>query len=252
MNRLSLASSCLLLLAAGCSFPRYSATRTIDRSIPLAQGVRFLRCMTHNGDITIRGESGLAELKMHVTMKVRGHTQEEADRNLELMSVDHELQDGGLILSRNYDRSVLSGMSPCFSFDLEGPAEMALQLETHNGNIHAEGTVGEVRLGTHNGDVDVVARAQHLALESHNGNVGAIIDASGPLGGTIDTHNGDVALRIRGTADCTIEADTHNGGIRLDREATVVTRSKTELECRLGGGTGQLRLDTHNGNIVVR
>ncbi|MCA8975199.1 MAG: DUF4097 family beta strand repeat protein [Planctomycetes bacterium] len=243
---------CLFAIAAGCSYPGFVSRRTIEESVPLDAATQTLRCTSHNGGITITGVPGATEIRMHVELSVHGFTQDEADANLDLMSIRRESDQGELTIEGLYDRDRLSGMSPGFAFVMQVPPALALLLKSHNGDIHTEATNGRVALETHNGNIHTGATTNQLDLVSHNGDVVAVVLADGPTDGAIQSHNGNVVFEVSGTPSAAISARTHNGRIRLDREVSDASVSKRSMSCRIGGGEGRVVLETHNGDITVR
>jgi hypothetical protein len=240
----------LLLLTTSCSFPQYTARKTVVDSLP-ADGIREIHCTSHNGSISIEGKPGASEIRIRVEMSVRGYTQAEADANIEQLETLQETVAGRLTLTGKYDPQ-LSNMSPRFSFIVEGPPELILQLTSHNGHITTIGTSGPLACKTHNGNIESKAEANQVSFITHNGHVEIDIDGSGELNGKVISHNGNVVVGVARDLDTLLDASTHNGRILLKREAVETTASKHRLECRLGDGGGRLSIEAHNGNVVIR
>jgi DUF4097 and DUF4098 domain-containing protein YvlB len=241
------------LFAVACSYPRFVASKTIVVNVPLAQALT-LDCKTHNGDIKIaRGE---ADDMVHVVakIKVRGHTQEEADRNLERMSVGQGLEGKTLRIYGDYPRPDMNNRSPSFSFTMQVPEHLALKLESHNGDIESNGTTGTMRIETHNGDVRGTSRHKKTWVKTHNGEVRMAVQSEDDLDGRITSHNGDIVIQVPEEARCWLEAATHNGKIKTPSAIHDATIKRRSVLCRLGEEQteGRLYIQTHNGNIVVR
>ena len=86
-----------------------------------------------------RGESATA-VRIHAEMTARGHTQDEADANLQLLDIGRAHDGDTLRIFGDYPRDVLAGTSPTFAFTLEVPEQLALTLRTHNGGVATAGT----------------------------------------------------------------------------------------------------------------
>lgn len=241
----------LLALASSCSFPKFIARQTLTDSYPIGAASK-LHCRTHNGDVTVIGKAGLTEIRMRAELSVRGHTQHEADANLQLLAIRHEEDGDRFLLTSDFDRSRLKNMSPSFTFVLETPPGLALQIESHNGDIRTASTAGAVYCTTHNGDISTRAAANRVELLSHNGDVDASIEANGPLNGMLTSHNGDIGFDLAGNPGTRVTAETHNGRTRLERRVQGASISKRRLDFQLGGGDGRIKLVTHNGDVVVR
>jgi DUF4097 and DUF4098 domain-containing protein YvlB len=240
------------LLTVACSYPRFTASKTVEAEVPLEQAIA-LHCKTHNGDITITRGDASDTIQLHTVMKVRGHTQEEADDNLRLLSVAHEVHGETLKIYGKYPRPDLNNRSPSFTYTMKVPEHLALTLLTHNGNVRTDGTTGALRVETHNGDVIGAVQNQKVWVETHNGEVELAIDSGADLDGRIVSHNGDIDVVVSADARCWLEAATHNG--HIDPPATIhdADIKRRSLRCRLGEANtdGRLFLKTHNGDIEV-
>lgn len=241
------------LFAVACSYPRFVAAKTVELNVPLAQA-STLDCKTHNGDIKVtRGE---ASDSIHVVaeMKVRGHTQAEADSNLERLSVGQGEDGDTLRIFGDYPRTAMNNRSPSFTFTMQVPEHLALNLESHNGDIISNGTTGAMRIETHNGDVRGTSQNKKTWVETHNGEVKMAITSSEDLDGRVTSHNGDIVIEVSDDAHCWLETSTHNGRIKTPSSIHDATINRRSVRCRLGEAEtdGRLFVQTHNGNIVVR
>ncbi len=241
------------LFGAACSYPRYVATKVVELQLPVEAAAR-LHCETHNGDIKIRRGATSETIAVRAEMSVRGFTQEEADANLHLLSVGQARDGDRLKLFGAYPRSELRNRSPSFAFTLQVPEAMALELVTHNGDVETRGTSGALSVETHNGDIEGAVASPKVRVRTHNGDVDLEIESDGALDGSLTTHNGNVRLSLAGGAHGWLEAVTHNGSISPPdgmHEATVRRRS---VRGRIGEAAtdGRLRVETHNGSVVVR
>jgi DUF4097 and DUF4098 domain-containing protein YvlB len=176
----------------------------LDISIPDAFGVRI---KTHNGEISILGLAGAAELETHNgDVRVQGH-------------------DGDVRIG-TYNGQIVA-------LRVTGP----ISAETHNGSIDVDEAATRVEAHTHNGGIDVMFGADSsgpVIAESHNGAV--TIEFGSGFGGqlTASTSNGSielegiaadsiterrktrVALRL-GEAEAVSTVSTRNGAVTLRR-----------------------------------
>jgi len=242
----------LPLLSVACSYPAFTASKTVDVQVPIEQAIK-LHCRTHNGDITItRGDSS-DTIQMRTVMKVRGHTQSEADDNLRLLSIAHEHHGDTLKIYGSYPRPELNNRSPSFTYTMQVPEHLALSLESHNGDIRTDSTTGAVRIETHNGDVVSAVQNEKFWVSTHNGEVDVAVAADTDLDGRVVSHNGDINVSVSKDARCWLEVFTHNGHIDPPSRIHDATIKKRSLRCRIGEAStdGRLFVKTHNGDIEV-
>jgi hypothetical protein len=249
--RLILPLTTVALLSVACVFPNYKASKVVELKLPAAQ-IERLHCESHNGDITVTGDATASEISLQAELTVRGYSQEEADANLHLLEVAHEASGGTLHVFGKYPRSELNNRSPSFRFTLRVPTAMAVELSSHNGDIAATGIAGTAKLETHNGDIGGTLRTNHVVAETHNGDVDLRIDGDGALDGSVTSHNGDIDLVLASGLGTQLKASTHNGRVTPPANTADATVGKRRLTCRIGDGKGQLVVDTHNGDVVIR
>lgn len=243
-------SACSLTLSA-CSWPAHVATKSTAFDAPAA-GLQRLECTSPNGRIDVVGDPDATQVTVRVEMSVRGHSAEEAAANLELLQVGREVDGSTLRLTGNWPREQLQRCSPSFTFTVTMPAGLELALLGHNGDLRAVDTVGPVSATTHNGDVTWRGRSRRLELTSHNGDVQAEFVGEGEVRGEITTSNGDVELAFPCAVDAMLTARTHNGSLTGGSRLTEASVARRELRGRLGSGTGQLTVVTHNGDVTIR
>jgi DUF4097 and DUF4098 domain-containing protein YvlB len=240
----------LLLLFAACTQPGFVSKKSVDLTIPAAS-VTALSCTSHNGDITVQGDGAATEIALHAELSVRGYTQAEADANLQQMSVGQDVDQGRLKIYGKYDQTALQNLSPSFGFRMKTPRQLGLELESHNGAIHADGTQGAVSLLSHNGEIVAKVTTAKVKAQTHNGSVQVALANQGRLDGEITSHNGSVEVTLAEGVGTAIEASTHNGEITATRLQDAAT-SRQSVRGRVGDGSGHLSITTHNGDVTIR
>jgi hypothetical protein len=104
---------------------------------------------------------------------------------------------------------------------------------SHNGGLRAFDVSGDLHAGTHNGPI---------GLQRHG---------TGPVRGHVRSHNGTVAVDFGGRA-ADVLASAHNGTIAVARPEVEAERSDNSVLLRVGGGGGELRRITRNGDVTIR
>lgn len=240
------------LLLVACSSPRIPASKIVETKISIEQAT-LLHCKTHNGSITIVGSNASDTIDLRVEMKVRGYTQQEADDNLQLMSLLNQHDGQALRIWGEYPKPQLNNCSPSFTFTMEVPEHLALRLETHNGDVTASGTKDVIHIESHNGDVEASVGNTSADIETHNGKIHVAMKAPGDLNARIVSHNGDIDVRMHAGSSCWLEAETHNGSIDPPSQVNDAKSGRRSLRCRVGKQEtkGLLRVESHNGDIRV-
>lgn len=240
-----------LLLAAGCSYPQHVASKVVELSIPAA-GLTDLACESHNGRLSVVGDAAVTQVELRAELSVRGYSQGEADANLHLLEIGRETTGGRLRIFGKYPPDQLNNRSPSFAFSLKVPQGLAVQLESHNGDLVVRGVDGQMKLTTHNGSIEGSATTKRVEAVTHNGDVHLELAGEGSLDGTIESHNGTVVVGLGKGRGAMLAASTHNGDIDLTAEAADVQMSKRSLRARIGDGSGRLTVTTHNGDVHLR
>jgi hypothetical protein len=234
-----------------CTMPTFVAKRTDNLDLPVA-GVTGLVCTSHNGNIVLAGAATQPAIRVRAELSVRGHSQQEADDNLRLMEVGHEVKDGVLHLAGKYPKGSLNNVSPSFAFHVELPSEFTATLTTHNGNIQISGLDGRQKLLTHNGGITTRTPADRIDCETHNGRIALALASNGSVAGRIESHNGGVEIELGSAVTATLAAETHNGSITVPETAKILERKNNRLRCEIGDGRGNLTITTHNGSIRIK
>lgn len=241
----------LPVLAAGCVYPNYKASKVVEFTIP-AGNLQTIDCQSHNGDITVNGDPAVTEIALRAEMSVRGYSQAEADANLHLLEVGREETAGLLKIWGKYPSGELNNRSPGFRFTMKVPQRLALQLVSHNGDLNVQGTEGTARFETHNGDIGGSLQTNQVVATTHNGDVVLKLAGAGALDGEVTSHNGDIELTLAEGFGTRLAASTHNGRVTPPARIAEASVGKRSLAGSLGDGKGRLVVESHNGNVTFR
>jgi DUF4097 and DUF4098 domain-containing protein YvlB len=227
---------------------------------------------TFNGEIGVEKASG-GKVEAVVTRTGSGANPQAAEADLENVKVEYS-QEGDtvrIVATRTGPKNFGSSGA---SVALKVPVEATLSLTTRNGEVHAEGVVGDIMvrssngrievaggrgkldLRTSNGGIEIEAQDAVVSAETSNGNVsfaGSLVKGSHSL----ETSNGGIALRLPAAAAFRFDARTSNGSVTNRFPALQPTSGKTGSR-KLGGVVGQaeasgvdVKLETSNGKIAI-
>lgn len=111
-----------------------------------------------------------------------------------------------------------------------------LEVRNTNGEIRARNVAGAVAAGNTNGDIDLRGvEAEEINVKTVNGDIDLDLASLGAGNHGISTARGDVTVTLDPGARVDLLASTMHGEISLSLPASVVSRSSTRLEARLGG-----------------
>ncbi|WP_024889875.1 DUF4097 family beta strand repeat-containing protein [Luteimonas huabeiensis] len=186
---------------------------------------------------------------------------------LEASTVSADLEIGGIDL-RSLRAKTVSGLLHAegrvgeaalgtVSGDIRSRLATArLDVETVSGDAIAAGGVGgEVQAKTVSGDLSLeLGRVERLSAESVSGGLDARVAGLAP-GGRIamESVSGRVGLRLPADVSARLRIETFSG--RIDSAAGEVERPRhgpgRSLRTRLGGGDGDVSIESHSGSVRV-
>jgi len=137
-------------------------------------------------------------------------------------------------------------------YDLEaGVATIRLQ----DGDLNLRGGSGDWDLEVDDGDVDLDdLAAGSVTIVARDGDVELGLLSAGALDLDIRTADGDVAVELPRGAGGSFDLGFDDGSVHLDVDGAVVeSKGKHRLEGVLGGGgAGEVRIRTRDGDITLR
>lgn len=136
------------------------------------------------------------------------------------------------------------------SYELLLPAGLAVDVETVNGRVSAEGRTASLVLNTVNGSVRVDAQAAPVNVNTVNGSVE--VTFAGPLqAADLETVNGSVTVSCNRDSSFRFDLQTVNGKIRSDFPEVSVEGKWGPKEARgtIADGKGRLTVETVNGEV---
>lgn len=231
--------------------------------------LRQLDVSTHNGHVTVASNGGGDDLVVHVKKRALAWTIEGAQECMAAIELVTDRVGDRQKLGWRWNPRKKSGWSATVSFDINAPACIGAQINTHNGSVEVTGIAGDCDLETHNGRITVdtgsrkvsaithnggiriAAPVEEIRLESHNGPIHMVLNGERSVSGSVTTHNGRVTIVMNERGAARFVCRTHNGGISSRLDLADVNVSRRRLSGRYGDATGELRVATHNGSITL-
>jgi hypothetical protein len=243
-------ASCVVRIGDSWDDPAYWVEATETFTVP-ASDLRSMSCTTRNGRIVAAGVGAGREVRVAVHKRGGGDSRKDAEAALAAILVERGVHDGELALRWSWRPERRRSWRGSVSFDVEFPASLSVAVESHNGEIRLRGAEGTAKVTSHNGAVEVSGPMRDLHAQTHNGNVYANFGSTGAVSARFDTHNGDVNVRLDPAASVRVQCSTHNGAVTSGLALRDEFRGRNFFTGVLGAGEGELRVETHNGNVRV-
>jgi hypothetical protein len=111
---------------------------------------------------------------------------------------------------------------------------------------------GDFRIVSEHGAIDMLSRGGQGVLKTSNGDIGcelAFLPAGGKL--RLKTGNGNVSLGIPAETSAMVNARTKAGRARVGLEMTGIKKKRKVKKGVLGGGDGEIILESANGDVTL-
>jgi len=200
------------------------------------------------GDYTEEAEDNLDDIEIHVRENTAS----------EVLDIDIEIPTHTGV---NYGCNVYLDIPASLFLDFQSSNGSVTVLEsqngvkctTSNGAITIRDTEGLAELKTSNGMIKVRNHYGELDVQTSNGAIDA--DVVLPRYGQCElkTSNGAITLSIPDETSAMIEASTSNGRVEIrGLDVDVIRMEKKGFNGKMGGGEGDIGIETSNGNILVK
>lgn len=205
-----------------------------------------------------RSNNGGATLELHVPRAVEVQLGT-VSADLDISGIDIKRLQANTVSGdvRATGRSTESALTTVSGDVLAQLQTTRMDARTVSGDIRAGGGVsGEIGATTVSGRVGVDAgRTQRLVVETVSGNIDLSTSGLAP-GGRISAQSvsAPISLRLPRSVSAQLSVESFSGNI--DSDAGKVERPRygpgSSLEARLGGGDGDISLESHSGGVRVR
>jgi len=141
------------------------------------------------------------------------------------------------------------------SYEIWVPASANLELHAHNGSIHVEGTLGQIRAHAVNGSVKLKDVSGDVEGETTNGSL-TIELASGQAawqgkGLKLKTVNGSIDLDLPANFGAEVEVSTVNGRVKSEFPTGLDPKEHHDVRFTLGAGGPKIEAQTVNGSVHI-
>lgn len=268
MNRSASAIAVFSIASFLCcpAFGEVESKTSEHRSYP---GVRDLMIENIRGNIEVVA-SNTTSVEVDIETTLHADTQDRLDLAKKEVRVDATQQGGFLKLFVDGPFRQRSGRSPGYEFSHEFkvrlPKDTAIDLNTVNSNVVADGTTGTFKARTVNGSVELKRLTGSGEASTVNGAVTADFAAALANPVLLKSVNGRIQASFPASLKADVMVKAHNGGFYTDfdtapfvqaieperRDGKNIWRRDHGTQVRVGGGGPQLRMETVNGDVLLK
>ena len=173
--------------------------------------------------------------------------------DVDLRRLQANTVSGGITARGQAGQTTLNTVSGAIRSQLQ---TSRLETRTVSGGIHAAGASGgEVSVNTVSGGITLdLAKVQRLNAESVSGSLGVRSAGLQPGGRVnLETVSGSVSLGLPASTSAQLKVSTFSGSIRSDVGQVQTPRygPGKNLDARIGGGDGDISIQSHSGSVRV-
>lgn len=218
-------------------------------------------------NLSLRNKSGAIEvigwdrdeIEIWATIRIRAASKNKAQKiykkiDFEIAEEQENLSVKALVPRHQKDSMTGEGNTTIWvDYSIRVPYTTDVDIKASNGDIAVIQIEGVFRVVNTQGAIDVLSRGGEGLLKTGNGDIGCEI-AFFPAGGKllIKTGNGDLSLGIPEETSARLKARTGVGRVKLLLPMTGVEKDKRKVKKGiLGGGDGEVILESGNGDITV-
>ncbi len=229
---------------------RYVVKRTFSYQIEAGRKTK-LRLDGASGDVLITGTSNDSVVFISGERKVGSNSERDADDHLDELQVSVSEIGNDLYVETEQPEKT-HGRNYTVNYNIQVPVNWQVEAGNVNGTVQVRSVENRVKIDVVNGTVQATDIYGDLDVDVTNGRVDSRVEL--PQDGTCDikTTNGEIALQIPGSTSAAFTATVTNGGVDMNGLTLKnMNSSRQKVQGILGGGNGEIRLSTTNGNITV-
>ncbi len=279
MKRIIFFTLILSLLTPGLLATDYKIEKQEDMEktlrFPSTTEAKILRVDNVFGSISVEGyDKKEVKVFVHKTIKAQDakalqKAQEEV--TLDMKEEGHTIDlyvDGPFRCQRGSRNWKNPGYEICFDFTIKVPKKTALYLSTVNaGNIKVSHAEGDFEIGNVNGKIEMTEIAGAGTAHTVNGGVKVVFTHNPESDCSFKTINGDLDISFLKNLSADFQLKTFNGDMYSDfpasylpqetatssqKEGKFVYKSNRFAKVRIGKGGPDIKMDTLNGDILIK
>ncbi len=222
---------------------------TLD--LPLSGEDQFV-LLSVNGNIQISGDPEATSIVVEGRKRVETESVQDAEAELDNIRLEETREASRITLEVRIPGDT-GGRNYIVFFAITVPSSMAVGVGNINGNINIGSISNDLSVANSNGGLTLSGIHGDVFADIVNGPIDAGVTMR-PQGAVfLRTVNGTLELDIPTNTSAFLLAATTNGGIAVENLTLEdEVRTANTLEGRLGEGSGDILLETVNGQITIR
>jgi hypothetical protein len=226
-------------------------------SLPAESGARFTLSNAGGAIEVIGWDRG--EIEISATIRIRAVSKDKAGRIYRDIDFETAHEPGSVSVRARipgFRKDSISGegnTAVWVDYSIRVPYSTDLDIRSITGDIAVIQVGGAFHIVSGQGSIDMLSRGGEGVLRTGNGDIGCEL-AFFPSGGKLrlKTGNGDISLGIPFDTSAMLRAKTGTGAVRVRLEMTGVEKSSRRVKRgTLGGGDGEIVLESANGDVTV-
>ena len=199
------------------------------------------------------------DIEISATIRIRAASKNKAQKIYGKIEFEIGQEPGNISIKAlvpQYRKDSISGegnTTVCVDYLIRVPYTTDLDVRSVTGDIAVVQVGGTFRIVSERGAIDMLSRGGEGVLKTGSGDIGCEL-AFLPTGGKLrlKTGNGDLSLGIPAETSALLRAKTRAGRVRVGLPMTEVEKKKRKVKKGvLGGGDGEIVLESANGDITV-
>ena len=199
------------------------------------------------------------EVEIYATIRIRAASKNKAEKIFGKIEFEIGQEPGNISIKAlvpNYQKDCIAGdgnTTVWVEYSIRVPYDTDVDIRSIISDIAVVQVGGTFRIRTRQGSIDMLSRGGWGFLRTDNGDIGCEL-AFLPAGGKIrlKSGNGELSLGIPADTSASIKAKTGAGRVKVNLTMTGVEKKKRRVKKGvLGGGDGEIILESGNGDITV-
>jgi len=229
---------------------QFKVEETFDFKLA-TDGVNKFKVDGVNGVINITSSANLDSISISGLRRVGSESEADAQEYFSRLEVKVE-KSGDEIEVKTIQPENTRGRQYLVNYTISLPDHLELDIENVNGEIILTSHKNEVEVDNVNGSIQLNGIEGDVEADLVNGNITCVITSAAVAKIEMAAVNGNLDLTVPRDISAAFSAELTNGAISTNNlELSNINSTRRSLSGTLGSGSGNISLNTVNGNITA-